>query len=147
MSKYQECRHVMPNGRQCQSPATRGSAFCYFHGRAIHPARSARSPQPVEEMIELTPVEDSQSTVYAVNEIMQALAANQLSSRRAATLLYAVQLLSGTVASGGIRPLLPAPMGSSNSTSSVKDLLALSESMLLSLSPGAPKSARTQAVP
>ncbi len=27
------CSHTMPSGKQCQSPAMRGTRFCYFHRR------------------------------------------------------------------------------------------------------------------
>jgi len=30
---FKTCHHVMPNGLRCQSPAMRGYAFCYYHGR------------------------------------------------------------------------------------------------------------------
>ena len=40
---YPECRHIMPDGAKCHSPAMRGMAYCYYHtpGR-----RSGRPPLP-----------------------------------------------------------------------------------------------------
>ena len=84
----------------------RGSAFCYFHGRAPRPTRPARSP---EANIEVSPVVGSRGCARAVNQIMQALAANRISSRRAAILLQGAQMASGLTLPGPIG--LDAPLG------------------------------------
>lgn len=34
------CRHILTNGRRCCSPAMRGKAFCYYHGRSHASHRS-----------------------------------------------------------------------------------------------------------
>ncbi len=107
MAECKECRHVMPCGLHRQSPAMRGSTFCYFHGRAPRPTRPARSP---EANIEVSPVVGSRGCACAVNQIMQALAANRISSRRAAILLQGVQMASGQVMPGPIE--FDAPLGS-----------------------------------
>jgi hypothetical protein len=96
MTEFKECRHIMPSGLHCKSPAMRGSAFCYFHGRAPRPARPARSP---EANIEVSPVSGSSGCALAVNQIMQALANNRISTRRASILLQGVQMASGQVLS------------------------------------------------
>jgi hypothetical protein len=83
-----ECRHVMPTGLHCQSPAMRGSAFCYFHARTQRPGRQ-------EARIEIPPVLDPAGTLYVLNQIVQALGSGLISNRRAAVLLYAVQMASG----------------------------------------------------
>src|SRR5208337_1475585 len=70
MAELKECRHIMPSGLHCKSPAMRGGSFCYFHGRAPRPARP---PRPLESNIEIP----------------------LLNSRRAAVLLQAVQMASG----------------------------------------------------
>ena len=107
VSEYKECRHIMPSGLHCKSPAMRGGAFCYFHGRAPRPTRPAR---PLESNIEVSPVDGSRGCALACNQIMQALAANRISTRRAAILLQGVQMASGQVLPGPIE--LDAPLGS-----------------------------------
>ena len=102
MAEYKECGHIMPSGLHCKSPAMRGSAFCYFHGRAPRPARPAR-PLEVQHRDAL-PSSAPVDAPLAVNQIMQALAANRISPRRAAILLQGVQMASGQV--------MPAPQGS-----------------------------------
>ncbi len=97
MADFKECRHIMPSGLHCKSPAMRGSAFCYFHGRAPRPARQVR---PLETNIEMPLVNSRREIVGALNRIMQALAANRISTRRAAVLLQGVQMASGQVMPG-----------------------------------------------
>jgi len=86
---YKECRHVMPSGLHCQSPAMRGSSFCYFHARPQRPAR------PRESCIEMPDRLDSKGTRVVVHRTLQALAAGHISARRAAVLLYGIQMSPG----------------------------------------------------
>jgi hypothetical protein len=106
MAEYKECRHIMPSGLHCKSPAMRGGAFCYFHGRAPRPARQVR---PLETNIEVSPVDCSGCCARACNQIMQALAANRISPRRAAVLLQGVQMASGQVLVAPIKLDAPLP--------------------------------------
>jgi hypothetical protein len=90
MSQYPECRHVMPSGLHCQSPAMRGSSFCYYHSRPVRPVRPRR---PSEEPIGLPFVLEASSCLEAINEVIQALAGNRISNRRAAILLHSIQMV------------------------------------------------------
>jgi len=92
MTECKECRHIMPSGLHCKSPAIRGSVFCYFHGR---PPRTSRPARPPESILEIPPVIGSRGCALVLHQIMQALANNRISSRRAAVLLQAVQMASG----------------------------------------------------
>ena len=78
----------MPSGLHCQSPAMRGSSFCYFHARAQHPA------PPREARIEMPALLDSKGTQAVVHRTLEALAAGRISTRRAAVLLYGLQISS-----------------------------------------------------
>ena len=89
MNQPEECRHIMPSGKRCKSPVMRGASFCYFHGRSQRPARARR---PAENPIDVALVFEDETAQQAFNEIVQALAANRISNRRAALLLYGVQL-------------------------------------------------------
>jgi hypothetical protein len=84
-----ECRHVMPSGLHCQSLAMRGSSFCYFHARPQRPAR------PREARIEMPDRLDDKGTQALLNRTIQGLAAGHISARRAAVLLYGIQMSSG----------------------------------------------------
>jgi len=89
------CRHIMPSGKTCESPAMRGASFCYFHGR---PQRPARVRRPVENPFPVALVFDEETAQQAFNEIVQALAANHISNRRAALLIYGTQLAAAKAA-------------------------------------------------
>lgn len=89
---YKECRHVMPSGLHCQSPAMRGSVFCYFHSRAQRPALPGR---PRDARIEIPAVLDSEGMKTGISRILQALASGVISTRRAGALLYGIQMAAG----------------------------------------------------
>jgi hypothetical protein len=84
-----ECRHVMPSGLHCQSPAMRGCGFCYFHARSQRPARSREARIAMPDQL------DSKGTRALIHQTLQALAAGHISARRAAVLLYGIQMASG----------------------------------------------------
>jgi hypothetical protein len=92
MNSYKECRHVMATGIHCKSPAMRGCAFCYFHARAVRPARPI---PPLEARIEMPPTLGRDKILGALNQVIQALAANRITARRAAVLLQGIQMASG----------------------------------------------------
>ena len=103
-SMYKECRFIKTNGLKCQSPAMRGSCFCYFHGRKhIHVARSNSKDQALE----LPPLQNEASIHAALNEVLQALASGNVDTKRAGNLLYALQMAQQTVHSVPFVP--PAP--------------------------------------
>ena len=91
--KYPECRFIKSNGLKCQSPAMRGSQFCYFHGRTRIYVQRPRSREPLE----LPPLQDLASIHVALNEVFQALASGDLDSKRAGNLLHALQLAQHTL--------------------------------------------------
>jgi hypothetical protein len=124
------CRHIKTNGKRCQSPSLGLSAFCYFHSR-LHrrhrnlvenssalavpgpiPTTSASgTPQylpdyaaqnPIE--LDLPPVEDAESIQVSISLLIAALARNRIDPRRAAILLYGLQLASTNAKSITIEP-------------------------------------------
>ncbi|MGA2169225.1 MAG: hypothetical protein ABSG62_13520 [Terracidiphilus sp.] len=97
-----ECRHVMPSGLHCQSPAMRGSSFCYFHARPQRPAR------PHEVRIAMPDQLDGKGTQAILHRTLQALAAGHITARRAAVLLYGIQMSLGQAPQ--IPPLGPAKL-------------------------------------
>jgi len=44
---YFECRHIMPNGARCHSPALSGTAYCYFHTPGRHSAQGRAQMKPI----------------------------------------------------------------------------------------------------
>ena len=100
---YQECRFIKSNGLKCQSPAMRGSQFCYFHGRTRIYVPRPRSREPLQ----LPPLQNQASIHAALDLIFQALASGNLDTKRAGSLFYALQMAQQTVYAAPYSP--PAP--------------------------------------
>jgi len=92
---YQECRHIMPNGVRCHSPALRGTAYCYFHTRLNRFAAEQSSGQ--DEPLKLSVLEDRSSIQIALAQVLNALASSKLDPRRAGLFLYGLQIASQNV--------------------------------------------------
>jgi len=85
----QTCHHVMPSGLHCQAPAMRGFAFCYHHAnRNTHTRKSSAA----EINIQLPATLDGSGAVQVIHQVLNALASNQISPRRASMLLYGLQM-------------------------------------------------------
>jgi hypothetical protein len=113
-----ECRHIHVMGRRCGSPALTGSTYCYFHARSlarrrapemvptiIHPLNTdenrQRDPILAEYFagtstgpltLDFPPIEDRESIQVAASMILSALGRNALDTKRAATMLYNLQV-------------------------------------------------------
>ncbi len=87
---FQTCHHVMPSGRRCESPALRGYAFCYFHARRA----PVHKGSPDEIRIELPATLDRAGIAQTLHQLLNALANNRISARRASILLYGLQMAS-----------------------------------------------------
>jgi hypothetical protein len=121
------CRHIKTNGRRCKSPSLGQSAFCYFHSR-LHrrhknlvenapilvenqsnsTSNATGTPQLLPESapleLDLPPLEDVESIQVSISLLIAALARNRIDSKRAAVLLYGLQLASTNARSITIEP-------------------------------------------
>lgn len=103
MFTFKNCRHLMPGGRTCKSPAMRGSAYCYSHGPQKATRRTPPKPKAVvEEELEFEPLQDNACVAVMADRIVRALAANRISTGRAAVMLQGLQAV---LASWRIPPL------------------------------------------
>lgn len=116
MSKYPTCDHIKANGNTCESPALKGSDFCYFHSRDRQ--RQANFQQARElklsrcrgrsteddlsgeilESLRLPLLEDGAAIQVALSNVLRAIAGHHIAERRAALLLYALQIAVSNVA-------------------------------------------------
>ncbi|MGA3035435.1 MAG: STAS domain-containing protein [Terracidiphilus sp.] len=105
---FKECRFIKANGLKCQSPALRGSPFCYFHARTrvVVPRRPRR---PKEEAVNLPVLSDPADVLAMINEILQRVASNTMSPRRAGSLLYALQMARQNFEDGATTATLATP--------------------------------------
>jgi hypothetical protein len=88
------CDHVFSTGRCCGSPALRDSNFCYWHhtARARRASRPAPpSAPPTNSNILMPLVEDADSLMVSLQEVLHAIAENRIDRARAGLLLYGIQ--------------------------------------------------------
>jgi hypothetical protein len=143
------CRHIKTNGQRCKSPSLRLSAFCYFHSRLLrrhrgllensaailgsnpNPSTTSASgvPQylpdcttqnPIE--LDLPPVEDAESIQVSISLLIAALACNRIEPKRAAVLLYGLQLASTNAKSIITEPYTSSVVRTVTRTKSGRDL-------------------------
>jgi len=92
---YQQCRHIMPNGVRCDSPALSGKTYCYFHTRLHRLAIEQRPDQ--EAPLRFPVLEDRSAIQIAVAQVLNALASPKSDVRRVGLLLYGLQIASQNV--------------------------------------------------
>jgi hypothetical protein len=90
------CQHIKVNGVQCGSPALKRRKLCHFHQRwqqgriQINANRARRS----RYSLDLPILEDANSIQVALMQGMRLLLTNQVDSKTAALLFYALQTAS-----------------------------------------------------
>jgi len=80
------CQHTKLNGSPCAAPARRGRNYCVFHD-AAH-----AKPDYVLRM-----VEDAMSLQYALFQVMRLLTDKAVDTKRAALMLYALQIAASNL--------------------------------------------------
>ncbi|WP_433974197.1 hypothetical protein [Tunturiibacter lichenicola] len=144
------CRHIKTNGRRCKSPSLGQSAFCYFHSR-LHrrhknlaenaPVLLENQPNPTSAAtgthqflpesapleLDLPPLEDVESIQVSISLLIAALARNRIDSKRAAVLLYGLQLASTNARSITIEPSATSVIRALSRTKSGLDLAVKDE--------------------
>ena len=146
------CRHIKTNGRRCQSPALTGGVLCYFHSNLHHAHRrppvvealssgwqesaveAEGDPEgdafalarvyPRQDEIQFPPLEDAESIQVSISLLVAALARNRIDSKRAAVLLYGLQLASSNARSIIIEPATASIVRTLARTKSGIDLAA-----------------------
>ncbi len=93
---YPQCRHILPRGTKCKSPALRGKVYCYFHDRL---QRSEQDGQrETREPLCLASLEDAHGIQMALTQVLAALGSGRLDDRKAGLYLYGLQLASQVLA-------------------------------------------------
>jgi len=97
------CRHIFTDGRRCASPSLRSQDFCYYHHTARLPIpqrqlerrRAHRAGQLPEQVEFAVPDPEDRSAIQrAIGEVLQRIASNTIDPRRAALMLYGLQIAS-----------------------------------------------------
>jgi hypothetical protein len=116
MTQYPICQHVKTNGSVCESPALRDSVFCYFHQRDRQRLRNLQQAREVKlsrsrgrsteddlnaeilESLQLPLLEDPAAIQVVLTNVARAIAGHHIAERRAALLLYSLQIAVSNVA-------------------------------------------------
>jgi hypothetical protein len=93
---YPECRHILPKGTKCKSPALRGKVYCYFHDRLQRFEQDGQ--RCTNEPLCLPPLEDAQGIQIAICQVLAALGSARLETRKAGLYLYGLQLATQLLA-------------------------------------------------
>ncbi len=92
---YLECRHIKSNGSKCHSPAMKDKPYCYYHLRVHRILHKASDIAPDEHKDLHVPfLEDRGAVQIALSEVVSALATNHIELKRAALMIYALQVAS-----------------------------------------------------
>jgi hypothetical protein len=94
MLKFKGCRHIMPTGRRCHSPALRDMAYCFKHQK-LHKAlnRSKHS----HNRVELASFETREGVRLAISQVCDALGKARIDERRAGLMMHGLQLATQLV--------------------------------------------------
>jgi hypothetical protein len=95
--KSYQCRHIHAAGARCGSRSLRGEEFCYFHQTARKPAPQVLYETPSKATFTLPYPEDRAAIQQAIGEILNRLTTNNLDTKRAGLLLYALQIATQTL--------------------------------------------------
>lgn len=101
---YALCRHIMPSGARCGSPALRGQDFCYYHR---HFRLTAIRNRSIYEPLRLPSLDDPRGVQIAIAEVLEALANSRIDPRHAGLYLYGIQIAAQVAA----RPAPPLTRG------------------------------------
>ncbi len=86
--KAPRCTHVKSNGVRCGSPALLNRSFCYAHTQMHRPSPGLDC---------LPPFEDANGIQCALMQVADAIVRDAIDTRRAAVLLYALQIASANL--------------------------------------------------
>jgi hypothetical protein len=91
---FQECRHLMPNGSRCHSPALREKSYCYYHQHLHAAVHASRHKKRQDRTIDLASIEDAAGIHIALTQVVDAMTASRIDRHHAGTLIYGLHLAS-----------------------------------------------------
>ena len=100
------CRHLMPTGVTCHSPAMRNSAYCYHHDR-LH--RFPNRRLLLKRRIEIPTLDNRHAVQVGLTNVLGALVSSQLDPRRAGCLLHGLEIASQTLERAPVAPPVTPP--------------------------------------
>lgn len=113
-----QCRHIFADGRRCGSASLRLEEFCYFHHATRRPVQNPRRRRSRQSAFTLPIPEDRSSIQLSIGEIIGRIASNEIDPRRAALLLYALQIAASNLPRQAVPKSVPA-----STTGAVEDII------------------------
>src|SRR6266851_7886391 len=92
--KQYQCRHIFTDGRRCSSPCLRHEEFCYYHHTTRKPVANPKQRRNRRSTFHLPLPEDRSAIQSSIGQVLQRIASNDIDPRRAALLLYGLQIAS-----------------------------------------------------
>jgi hypothetical protein len=94
---YEICEHKFSNGERCQSPACRGTRYCYWHAtprlRLQHRSKTIITPSRHRRTgINFSPLTGPSAIRDGVKQVHNALLSDRIDNERAALLLHGLQI-------------------------------------------------------
>ena len=90
--EHLRCRHVFIDGHRCGGYALRNEDYCYFHHETRRPAPNPQARFARRNSIQLPKPTSRANIQEAVGKVLTYLAFNDIDTRRAGLLLYALQI-------------------------------------------------------
>ncbi len=105
MNQAPACHHIMPSGKRCESPAMRGTSFCYFHSnlQRVEKARKTCAPMP------FAPLEDMRGIQLALTQLFNLLDNPYSDTHRINQMLSVLRLATRVACHAPSLPPLIAP--------------------------------------
>ena len=92
-----QCRHIFTDGHRCGSRCLRNEHFCYYHHTTRPPVANPLERRSRRSAFTLPLPEDRSAIQLAIGQVLLRIAGNQVDTRRAALLLYGLQIASTNI--------------------------------------------------
>lgn len=86
---YNECRHIMPSGSKCHSPALTGKPYCYYHAN-LH--RRSGAAGRTTTKLPVPQIEDARGIQLTLQQVLAAVESPFIHPRAIGHTLYGLQL-------------------------------------------------------
>ena len=98
------CQHTRIHGESCGSPALKDERFCFFHERWREEHVNLHDKPSCAAALDLPVLEDAASIQVVLTQVMRLLLTDQIDSKKAGLLLYALQTASSNLSHLIVKP-------------------------------------------
>jgi hypothetical protein len=95
--EIRRCQHIKTSGTQCGSPALRKGALCYYHSQNRAERVKIKGADGKTREILVAVFEDANAIQMTVRQVAMLLLQDQIDSKKAGLMLYALQIASSNL--------------------------------------------------